>query len=76
MITIERNETPKITLSQLKVRDTFECACNYYIVTECEDTDEDVLKFAVNLETGESRVGFNKNETLRKVNLEMKEKKE
>ncbi len=74
MITIEKNAAPKVHLSQLKVKDTFECAGRYYIVAEHEyDEDETLTKFAVDLETGEVREGFNKNENLRSVNLTMKE---
>ena len=76
MITILlREELPQVTLGQLKVKETFECSGSYYIVTEHECNEEETnTKLAVDLETGEIREGFNKNEMLRSVNLEMKEK--
>lgn len=81
MITIERKDLPKITLRGLKVKDTFECAGNYYIVTEVYiegdgDEDEEMVKITVNLETGEAKRSFCKTDTLRIVNLELKEKNE
>lgn len=76
MITIERNKLPKITLKDLKVKDTFECAGNYYLVIEYDDGEGEPIKIAINLETGEAKGFFCKTDILRIVSLEMKEKNE
>lgn len=73
MITIEREKVlSTITLGQLKQKETFECAGQYYIVSVYEYDEEETTKIAINLVTGVAREGFSKMDILRKVNLSMK----
>ena len=67
----------KIKFEELNTTNTFECEGNYYLVAEYENEDDGSIKVkvAVNLETGKSKHGFNKNAILRIVDFEMKEKR-